>query len=146
MVMTGYRDCTPDEATNPATGLFCAIIGKLPVVRRFDARLVSNLIQPGSSGSGVFNHEGELSGVIFAGTGDFSYGFIVPYEYVANFLNTEIDTLPELSPDSNVNILGEQNPNAKRDLDIKFADACLKITSDLCSVLDIKDMIMRKGR
>jgi hypothetical protein len=54
-----------------------------------DARVVSNLIQPGSSGSGVFNQQGELIGVVFAGASrDFSFGFIVPQEYVLDFVKT----------------------------------------------------------
>lgn len=55
-------------------------------LKTFESQVISATIQPGSSGSGVFNANGELSGVVFAGAGDFGYGLIVPLEYVYDFM------------------------------------------------------------
>ena len=58
-----------------------------------EAQAVSNVISPGSSGSAVYNDKGELSGMVFAGSGMLSWGMIVPYEYVKLFLETELQGL-----------------------------------------------------
>lgn len=100
-VMTGVRPCTTTEQMDPELGMLCAMIGGLPIIRQYEAQVVSNTIQPGSSGSAVFNEEGELSGLVFAGNGDFSYGLIVPYSYIANFFDRELPRLTETTPVDN---------------------------------------------
>lgn len=81
---TGFRPCTKkDWAEDP---LMCIFMGGVPVIQSFESQVVSNLIQPGSSGSAVFNNDGKIIGVVFAGMGrDLSYGFIVPQEYLLAF-------------------------------------------------------------
>lgn len=73
-------------STNP---FLCALLGGDPVIQKFDSQVVSNLIQPGSSGSAVFNAGGEIIGVVFAGSGDLSFGFIVPQKYLLYFMAME---------------------------------------------------------
>lgn len=53
-----------------------------------EAVVASALISPGSSGSPVFNAKGELAGMVFAGFGGLSYGFLVPLEYIRSFVST----------------------------------------------------------
>jgi S1-C subfamily serine protease len=81
-LVVGLKKCKKDDLS-----LECLFFGGLPVVQKFESQVVSNLIKPGSSGSAVFNTQGEIVGVIFAGSGrDFSYGFIVPQKYIHYFL------------------------------------------------------------
>lgn len=66
--------------------MVCMMFGGDPVLQEFDSQVVSNLIQPGSSGSAVFNSSGEIVGVVFAGSGPLSFGFIVPQKYILYFM------------------------------------------------------------
>lgn len=75
-LLAGVTPCTGKEGENP---LFCLFLGGMPVIKKLEAQLMSNLIMPGSSGSAVFNKHGQLVGVVFAGQGDgLSYGYMVP--------------------------------------------------------------------
>lgn len=80
-LIIGLEPCTDD-------GFMCQILGGNPVFGTFDSQVVSNLIMPGSSGSAVFNDSGEVVGVVFAGMGELSYGFIVPQKFILYFLAT----------------------------------------------------------
>lgn len=84
-LIVGIRACTKEEiAADPMT---CAYFGGYPVVKSFDSQLVSNLIKPGNSGSAVFNKDGKIVGVVFAGSSrDFSFGYIVPQLYLLYFI------------------------------------------------------------
>lgn len=97
-IMVGLRKCVPEELEAPDTGFLCSVLGGMPVIRNYEAQVVSATIMPGSSGSAVFNKEGELSGLVFAGSGEFGYGMIVPYEYIANFFDVELPHLLETIP------------------------------------------------
>lgn len=92
-IMINVRPCTPDEAINDRTAIYCNLLGGIPIVRSFEAQVVSATIMPGSSGSAVFNKEGEISGLVFAGSGDFGYALVVPYEYINGFFEHELPTL-----------------------------------------------------
>jgi len=84
----GKRKCTK--------GLICALNGGyLLMTKVYETQLVTGLILPGSSGSAVYNDNGEISGLVFAGNGGrgMGYAFIVPYSYVANFVNNEAKNL-----------------------------------------------------
>lgn len=101
-IMTGVRPCSEEE-TQGEDAIFCILLGGFPIIKTYEAQVVSNTIQPGSSGSAVFNSAGELSGLVFAGSGDFGYGMIVPYEYVANFFDVELIGLAQVVPNQNGN-------------------------------------------
>lgn len=91
--------------TKPCTGkekgrdqAYCRYIGEKPVFRIYHAQVLSSLIMPGSSGSGVFNKAGEVSGVVFAGSSGLSYADIVPWKFVKDFIENA-DSIPWNYPD-----------------------------------------------
>lgn len=96
-VMTGFRKCT-DEDKKRGAELLCMMLGGIPVISRYEAQIISATIQPGSSGSAVYNSRGEISAVVFAGSGPFAYGITVPFEAVNNFVNKEYSTLKTQTP------------------------------------------------
>jgi S1-C subfamily serine protease len=55
----------------------------------YESYVFSNLISPGSSGSGVFNESGELIALIFAGSGNLAPGMAVPLESIHAFILNE---------------------------------------------------------
>lgn len=133
-VMMGSRDCTSEEYTNPDTALFCLLVGKLPVVRTFEAIVVSATIQPGSSGSGVFNSDHRLAALVFAGSGDLGYTMAVPYEYIDFFINQELGTLSLESPILTEGASGTEGQDKK-----VFATACKEAVTvnqkNICKVI-----------
>lgn len=124
-VLTGFRDCTPKDLENPLLAFFCNSIGQLPVVQTYETVIVSALIQPGSSGSGVYGAEGKISAVIFAGAGELGFGVAVPWEYVYNFINVEVKSLDSVLPDAT------STPDAspsKSAMEEKFSTVCRAVT------------------
>jgi hypothetical protein len=91
-VMTGARKCTEEEKQDPKKGPFCELFGVIPVIKAYEAMVVSATIMPGSSGSAILNSSGRISGVAFAGSGTIGYALAVPYESVRNFLSKEMKT------------------------------------------------------
>lgn len=105
-LMVGLKDCTADDMKGPY-GLYCLIMGGVPILQSFEAQLVTGTILPGSSGSGVFNSSGEISGLVFAGNGGgLGYAFIVPWEYVYDFIRSEksikYEEVQQLKFDANI--------------------------------------------
>lgn len=113
-VMTGIRPCT-DEDLSGDNGLLCVFLGGIPVIKSYQSRLVSATIMPGSSGSGVYNSSRQLIGVVFAGQGDFGYGWTVPYEQLVNFLQNESPKIPEtlIKQELNLNVQTKSRINIK---------------------------------
>lgn len=83
-LIVGLQACDGTEGDDEA--MMCMFMGGKPIVKTFTAQPTSSLIMPGSSGSAVYNAKGELSGLIFAGEQGLSYGYLVPWEYVNDFL------------------------------------------------------------
>jgi S1-C subfamily serine protease len=99
-IMVDVSECVTDDDFQ-RYGMLCVFMGK-PILRTFDAMASSLTIMPGSSGSGVFNSEGLLVGLVFAGPGDgIGYGFTVPHKYLVDFL-------------SNLKSFKVQRPDSKR--------------------------------
>lgn len=105
-VVIGTRECTEEEKRSGAA-MFCMFMGGIPVVKSYEMQLVTATIMAGSSGSAVYNSRGQLSGLVFAGQGDLGYAFIVPYEYVAGFLNDEVEHVIPLFPNTTRSIASE---------------------------------------
>lgn len=99
-VLVGSRPCTEEEKTNERTSIICFLMGAMPLIRTFEAQVVSSTIMPGSSGSPVFNANGEISGLVFAGSGNFGYAYVVPFEYISNFLEHELPLLNAKYPNN----------------------------------------------
>lgn len=104
-VMVGVRPCSNEEIQKYG---FQCLFG-MPILVSYDAQLVSATILPGSSGSAVFNDDGEIAGLVFASNSrELSYAIIVPQEYVQEFVSSEADKLPWILPQS-----PEAQPDAK---------------------------------
>lgn len=144
-ILTDIKKCTYEEANHPETGLFCAILGGLPVIKNFDSVLVTATIMPGSSGSGVYNHNDELSGLVFAGSGSLGYAWTVPYENLRNFLDSEINDLEEEKPTDEVTI--GRSRKEESDIRRKAREACATSTEEkikpFCRLIK-QDLIWRK--
>lgn len=135
-VMTGIRPCTQEEQE---TSLICAFVGGMPIVKSYQSRLVSATIMPGSSGSGVYSKSHKLIGVVFAGQGDFGYGWTIPYEQVVNFILNESTKMPDTLVKQELQLSGQTNTKINvKDLLVK----CAKLDSNtdktiktVCSIL-----------
>jgi S1-C subfamily serine protease len=139
-VMTGMTPCTAADKSDPKKALLCFFIGGIPVVKVYQAQLVTATIMPGSSGSGAYNANGELSGVVFAGAQGLGYGWVVPYESVKNFVNSERYDLPYKTPGNTIDIFGESEQAQQSTMMEKFEKTCnspnrAKI-QDACNSLD----------
>ncbi len=94
------------------------------MIKSYEAIAVSNTIQPGSSGSSVYNRRERIGAVIFAGAGDFGYGFAVPHEYVYNFIHMEVKYLRPRFPNSVLTVSSNDDKNKHKDLVRKIEVAC----------------------
>jgi len=114
MVIDILEEVTPckeeDLKNNP---LLCLFFGGIPKSNSFESQLVTATIMPGSSGSAVYNEDGEISGLVFAGSGELGYAMIVPYEYVANFVLQEEKELPLIKPQSGVSMGSQETSKNK---------------------------------
>lgn len=134
-IMMGEEPCTEEEfVMNP----MCAFLGFKPIVKSFKSQHTSNLIQPGNSGSGVFNSKGRLAGVVFAGSGELGFALIVPYDYVVDFIKhqneykwltpVKDDSVMEVSTDSMNDIARLCSLMLFKPAEIK--DLCLNVQFD----------------
>ena len=124
-IMIGVMPCQPGEK-NP----YCMAFGIKPQLRYLESVIVSATIMPGSSGSGVYNSKHELTNLVFAGhSGDgLSYAFVVPYEYLDNFLNKELSTVETKYPSYHSSDLEGDSETSKA----SFGDN-LQHIKDVCS-------------
>lgn len=96
-LMTGMKRCPKDPPSELL--IVCLLYGYMPTYTLYESQVVSTLIQPGSSGSGIFNDNGELVNVAFAGRGNgLSYALTVPNGHVLQFLDREVKRLPWTVP------------------------------------------------
>jgi S1-C subfamily serine protease len=110
-VFTGMKKCEEADLEDINKAVMCLLFGGLPQITTYDAQHISGTIQAGNSGSPVYQN-GKLSGVVFAGSGDFSYGIIVPWEYVSEFMES-YTKLPALTP-NNTHGIGGSNADSGR--------------------------------
>lgn len=141
-VMTGTRPCTATDAEDPLNNLYCGFFGVVPVLKSYESQLVTATIMPGSSGSGVYNKNNELAGLIFAGSGDFGYGWIVTYDQVAQFLNFESHYSKFTLVDQTLNAETKKNVETK-EMVKKCVNAVDPNVLNICRVLK-RDMVWNK--
>jgi S1-C subfamily serine protease len=145
-ILTGFRPCTDAEVNNDKTAIFCALLGGIPILKQYQSTLVTATIMPGSSGSGVYNSDNELSGVAFAGSGQLGYAWTVPYEYMKNFLNKEAKTLSYTVPPNELDVFGSQSDDKKSSESymVRLKKVCSTASrekiKELCDLADI-DML-----
>lgn len=130
-VMSGTRPCTDADKDN----MFCTFFGIIPVIKSYDSQLVTSTIMPGSSGSGVYNKSNELSGVVFAGSGEFGYGWIVPHDQVAQFLQKEVYTGTWATLDQTLNQPATPEKSNVKDMVKKCVEATDPIIVQFCKIL-----------
>lgn len=142
-IMTGTRACTDADLEDPVNKMYCMFFGVVPVLKSYDSQLVSSTIMPGSSGSGVYNDKNELSGVVFAGQGDFGYGWIVTYDQVKAFLDVESQVTPFTNVDQTLGQRGASEGTIK-DMVKKCSNGSVEpVVLNICKVLK-RDLLWNK--
>lgn len=150
-VFTGIKKCTPEmlEGASDDIKMLCGFFGGIPVIKKYDAMLVTAMIMAGSSGSAVYNDGNEISGLAFAGTDGLSYAYVVPYEYVSNFLDNEPKSVVKINYELDVlaELQGEQHKSRKDYFDY-ISDKCEGATNTVivkhCEVI-LNTQSYRKG-
>jgi S1-C subfamily serine protease len=146
-VLTGFKECTKADLKDPQLGILCIIFGKLPVLKTYETVLATAMIMPGSSGSAVYNEDFEISGLVFAGSGEMSYAFTVPYTYVHEFLNKEIPKLKVNVPNYTLDVRSLIQESGKKKSIQEIVNACRNSTSEFvknhCAVV-IRDLTFRR--
>lgn len=133
-ILVGTRPCTDADRLNPNLDMFCGFFGLIPIVKTYEAQVVSSTIMPGSSGSPVFNSKGEIAGLVFAGSGNFGYAMVVPFEYISNFFEYELDNLPSLVPTDLITADSAESESSDwTSVCVKGVPANIKLICDLAS-------------
>lgn len=89
----GFEDCSFYESLNDED---CMKTGKKKKYKIEIIRGLSNIVAPGSSGSGVFNSDLDLSAIVCSYDPIAKNAFAVPYEHLLDFLIKELPTLPAI--------------------------------------------------
>ena len=132
-IMVGTRKCTQEDLMNTKNILYCSLFGAIPILKTYESQTASCTIMPGSSGSPVFNANGEIAGLVFAGSGDFGFAQLVPYEYISNFLEVELPNLKTQIPNYSQ---PEQTDSSER---VNFKKVCAsspKEAHDICDIIN----------
>lgn len=144
-ILVGFKQCTKEDAEDPNKAFLCIFIGGLPIIKRYESVLVTATIMPGSSGSAVYNEDMELSGVVFAGSGQLGYAWTVPYEFMKDFLANEIKNISYTKPSNVVDIFNESTKNERsfQRLQAVCASENKNKVKNLCELAN-SDLIFRK--
>jgi hypothetical protein len=135
-VLTGIRECTDQDMSSPEGALICFFFQGMPVIKNYQSTLVTATIMPGSSGSGVYNEDNELTGLAFAGSGELGYAWTVPHSYLVQFLEQEQHTVTELIPNAEQSLLEAQGvkrikQRCRSDFDNSFNQICNMVRTDI---------------
>lgn len=145
-VFMGVKPCTVEQTHDPELGQLCLFFGGVPVLKTFDSRFVTTTIMAGSSGSAIYNESGEIGGLVFAGSGDLSYAFTVPYEFVSNFVDNESKTQVIVDYTRSLDDLMKEDSSRKK-YNSYITEKCLTSSNDAvepyCKTI-VKDLEFRK--
>lgn len=139
-VMTGMRACTADDFKGP-NGIFCALLGGVPMIQSYESVLVTATIMPGSSGSAVYGPHNTLIGLVFAGQGSLGYSWTVPYEQVVAFINDEYRRTKPTPAPNKIELGGAQEKNSFSELKEKCEN--IKLTEANREVFDVCKIIKK---
>ena len=147
-ILTGMRKCTDEDLESPNM-LLCLFLGGIPIVTSYEAQLVTALIQGGSSGSPVYNSVGQIAAVAFAGAGEMSQAYVVPYEAVATFFYEELPNLKQQFPQMTTEYRPRQARSAiTQEMITKMCNdprAANETFSGICSVSGIRGDLQWKN-
>lgn len=135
-VLTGFKPCTDEmKESSPDMAGICQFFGGFPIVKMYEAQLVTAMIMAGSSGSAVYNSKGEISGLVFAGSDGLSYAYTVPYEYVKGFVDqykTNPESLNVVKIDYTINPFAESSANSESQMNYNeyIKEKCKSATHD----------------
>lgn len=139
-VFTGIDKCSEDEMKNEPG--ICFFFGGMPSIKTYESVLVTALIMAGSSGSAVYNANKEVAGLVFAGSGDLSYAFIVPFAYLKSFVYEDITGAFQDYSLPNYKMILTSNPLAsdKRILKAELVRKCIQSVNtgkikELCTTI-----------
>lgn len=140
-VLTGFRKCDEKDLRDPEIGILCRFFGVLPVIKTYETVLVTAMIMPGSSGSGIYNSNMELSSLVFAGSRNMGYAFSVPYEFIGNFLRKELPTSEKIYPNYTFSPTSKKARDTKVNNVVRNVRKSCEKTSDMrlkkvCSVIE----------
>jgi len=90
-IIVGVRKCKESDFKKREIAPYCIFFGVAPIIRNYEAQIVTATIMRGASGSAILNSDSELSGLVFAGNANgLSYAYIVPFEAIRNFLDRDL--------------------------------------------------------
>lgn len=106
-LIDGVRPCDKLDYLNIKTRRYCYAMNLVPVTAVYDAQLVDAIVEPGSSGSGVYDDKDQLVALVFAmnNNKDTGYAYVITYEYMRVFLDFESKNLPDIIPSNKVGTL-----------------------------------------
>lgn len=146
-VLTKIRSCTQEDFDSDR-GLLCIFLGGIPVIKSYETVLVTATIMPGSSGSGVYNKNNGLIGVVFAGSSGFGYGWTVPYDQVKAFLTKEYPRIKATHVNQEIDLFGAKEAKKKVDfnLDVIKQKCAVNVNPGLKPYCDIvqRDLLWRQ--
>lgn len=129
-IVTGFAECEKKDYKNFR---LCSWLGKLPIISRLESQTASVYVAGGNSGSAIFNEEGEITALVYAGRGrGLSPAILVPHEYIVKFLKEEIQTV-KWNNIKNSYIYGKKNSSKK----FNFKGVVKKSTENLIKI-DLK--------
>ncbi len=135
-IMVGIRACSKEDFEGE-NGMLCIFLGGIPQIKNYRAQVAAPLIQPGSSGSAVFSSSGYISGLVFAGSGQIGFSHIVPWEYVKNFVDKEVQKLESQFPQDAQLEANEQESHKKLRNTCKNTESMdYEIIKDYCKYVD----------
>lgn len=104
-LVTRIETCTKAHLARPNGRLICGFIRGWPVFEQYESQVITATIMGGSSGSGVYDSNGDIAAVAFAGMRGLSYALAVPHGYIVTFL-ARAPYLAKIKPSNEMDLTG----------------------------------------